>query len=115
MLTRARSLGSSSSGGTTGGGLRRESARWYIPAVDLDIALLNGADPLFRYEVFRRSDLLFGARRGATLARGRGTGLIDDNQSLRYPVPVFRCVISSERPDLTLGLRETACSGPKIG
>jgi predicted nucleotidyltransferase len=31
-----------------------------FPGVELDLALLNDADPLFRYEVLRRSDLLFG-------------------------------------------------------
>lgn len=31
-----------------------------FPGVELDLALLNDADPLFRFEVFRRSDLLFG-------------------------------------------------------
>lgn len=31
-----------------------------FPGADLDLALLNDVDPLFRYEALRRSDLLYG-------------------------------------------------------
>ena len=37
-----------------------EALQPIFPNVTLDLAILNGADPLFRYEVFRRCEVLYG-------------------------------------------------------